>query len=267
MPVSHVTPAIVLRSWPFGESDKIVSFLTEGHGKITGIAKGAKRSKKRFANSLEPFSFVTLRFQDSAANGLAFILGCELQRSFRNLIGSLEKIAFASYGVEITGGLIGERDENRLVFDHLKNYLNQLEDHQASLLLLTVFELKLLSLAGYRPLLDTCLCCGRHRRRKVEPFSSPLLDWYFSFRDGGVLCGACSRIGKDILPINDETLELMATLQREHDWKAATTPPPAHLKQLRSVVLRFIEFQANKPMKSSSFLYRFSSSPGNRDER
>ena len=40
MLLCHVTAAIVLRTWPFGESDKIVSFLTENHGKLTGIAKG-----------------------------------------------------------------------------------------------------------------------------------------------------------------------------------------------------------------------------------
>ena len=74
MLLCHVTPAIVLRTWPFGESDKIVSFLTESHGKLTGIAKGAKRSRKRFVNSLEPFSLVNLRFQDRAHSNLAFIV-------------------------------------------------------------------------------------------------------------------------------------------------------------------------------------------------
>jgi len=64
MRLSHVTPAIVLRTRPFGESDKIVSLLTENFGKMTGIAKGALRSRRRFVNSLEPFSLVNLRFQE-----------------------------------------------------------------------------------------------------------------------------------------------------------------------------------------------------------
>jgi DNA repair protein RecO (recombination protein O) len=61
---SYATPAIVLRTRPFGESDKIVSFLTERFGKVTGIAKGALRSRKRFVNSLEPLAIINLRFQD-----------------------------------------------------------------------------------------------------------------------------------------------------------------------------------------------------------
>ena len=84
MRLSHVTPAIVLRTRPFGESDKIVSFLTENFGKITGIAKGAMRSRKRFVNSLEPFSLVNLCFQDRAHTNLVFILGAELAHGFRH---------------------------------------------------------------------------------------------------------------------------------------------------------------------------------------
>ena len=63
---SQTTAAIVLRHRPYGESDKIVSFLTEDFGKLTGIAKGAMRSRQRFVNSLEPFSLVNLRFHDRA---------------------------------------------------------------------------------------------------------------------------------------------------------------------------------------------------------
>src|SRR4030095_10335839 len=95
MVLCHVTPAIVLRTWPFGESDKIVSFLTENHGKLTGIAKGAKRSRKRFVNSLEPFSLVNLRFQDRAHSNLVFIIAADLTIGFKHLLTSLEKISFA----------------------------------------------------------------------------------------------------------------------------------------------------------------------------
>ena len=117
------TPAVVLRSWPFGESDKIVSLFTETHGKVRGIAKGAKRSRKRFANSLEPFSVVNLRFQDRPHGGLVFLLSADLLFSFKKLDSSLEKITLASYLVEIIDGLIEERDENPLLFQHLKNGL------------------------------------------------------------------------------------------------------------------------------------------------
>jgi DNA repair protein RecO (recombination protein O) len=249
MSLCHVTPAIVLRTWPFGEADKIVSFLTENHGKLTGIAKGAKRSRKRFVNSLEPFSLVNLRFQDRAHSNLAFILASDLALGFKHLATSLEKISFASYLVEITDALIGEREENYLIFRHLRDGLIHLEKQAASLSFLIFFELKLLELAGYQPFLDCCRRCRRERR-------DPSMRWYLSARDGGVLCDACSRLRREIFPLSPKTLEILTNLQKENNMIA---PPAAMLQEIRSAVLRFIEFHIERKIKSAAFLHQFGS--------
>jgi len=253
MLLCHVTPAVVLRTWPFGESDKIVSFLTETHGKLTGIAKGAKRSRKRFANSLEPFSLVNLRFQDRAHSHLSFILASELLLGYKHLITSLEKISVASYLVEITDGLIGEREENRLVYRHLKDGLVHLEKQAMSLTFLTSFELKLLRLAGYQPLLDSCRRCGKER------WHSCTMRWHFSPRDGGILCDSCSRLRREIFPLSAATLEFLTKLQEEESMASfERSPPSVMLKELRSAVIRFIEFHMEREIKSVAFLHQFS---------
>ncbi len=214
-----VTPAIVLRSWAFGESDKIVSLLTQSHGKLTGIAKGAKRSRKRFANSLEPFSLVNLRFQDRPHSSLAFIIASDLLLSFQHLLTSLQKVAYASYVVEITDALSSEREENSQVFEHLRAALAYLEEREASLLFVTRFELKLLKLAGYQPSLDQCRHCGRIRESRSG------MSWHFSFRDGGVLCQICSRLRREIMPLSGATLEALRELQGGGE---AGGPPGTH---------------------------------------
>jgi DNA repair protein RecO (recombination protein O) len=247
----HVTPAIVLRTWAFGESDKIVSFLTESHGKLTGIAKGAKRSRKRFVNSLEPFSLVNLRFYDRAQGNLVFIIASDLAFGFKHLLTSLEKISFASYLVEITDGLIGEREENRLVFRHLKDGLTHLEEQATSLTFLTSFELKLLKLAGYQPWLESCRRCGRERQDRWAS------RWHFSPRDGGILCESCSRMRKEIFSLSAATLEILTNLQEERrspDISLST----GVVKEIRSVVIRFIEFHMEREIKSAAFLHQFS---------
>ncbi|HEU4344181.1 MAG TPA: DNA repair protein RecO [Candidatus Binatia bacterium] len=251
---SHATPAIVLRSWPYGESDKIVSFITENHGKLVGIAKGAKRSRKRFPNSLEPFSLVNLRFQDRPHGGLVFILSSDLMRGFKHLVTSLEKIAFASYLVEITDGLIAEREENRLVFQHLRDGLNYLEENGTSLTFLAYFELKLLRLTGYQPGLSSCKRCGRDHGDKL------VFQWHFSLRDGGVLCESCSRSRKEIMPLSAATLEVLMEFQESTTAPGSTRSLPSSLvKEIRSVILRFIQFHMEKEIKSASFIQQFSS--------
>ena len=252
MLLCHVTPAIVLRTWPFGESDKIVSFLTENHGKLTGIAKGAKRSRKRFVNSLEPFSLVNLRFQDRSHSNLVFIVASDLAVGFKHLLTNLEKISFAAYLVEITDGLIGEREENCLVFRHLKNGLAHLEEQATSLTFLTSFELKLLQLAGYQPLLHGCRRCGRESRDRCAT------GWHFSPRDGGILCESCSRLRREAFSVSAATLEILTYLQEEKGMPSDVSPPALVLKEIRSVVVRFIEFHMEREIKSAAFLHQLS---------
>ncbi|MFQ5903116.1 MAG: DNA repair protein RecO [Candidatus Binatia bacterium] len=247
-----VTPAIVLRSWPYGESDKIVSFLTERHGKVTGIAKGAKRSRKRFVNTLEPFSLVNLRFQDRPHSTLAFVHACDLIRGFKDLTTSLEKIAHASYLVEIADGLTGEREENRPLFEHLREGLIFVEERGTFLSFLTFFELKLLKLSGYQPMLEHCRRCGRGWQPHLQA------KWRFSPRDGGILCEFCSTFRKEAMPLSLEAINALTDLQNSNGILSHhLSLPPTVLKESRSVLLRFIQFQINRELKSAPFLDAF----------
>ncbi|HEY7167403.1 MAG TPA: DNA repair protein RecO [Candidatus Binatia bacterium] len=250
MRVSHSTEAIVLRAFPYGDSDKIVSFLTENHGKISGIAKGAKRSRKRFANSLEPFSVVELRFQERQHSNLAFLLAADLRYAFKNLTANLQAIAAASYLIEITDRLIGEGDDSRQVFHHLKEGLGVLENIGYSVLFLTSFELKLLKLAGYEPALNRCRQCAVDR-----PKDRPADGWHFSPSDGGVFCYGCSKFQHEILPVGSKALAALADLQKEEQYTSGRISPSSSVvKEIRSLVLRFIQFQVGREIKSASFL-------------
>src|SRR5207247_7539818 len=77
VPRELATSALVLRTRPYGESDRIVTLLTEQHGKLTGIAKGAKNSRRRFAGTLEPFVRIRAVFRQRTGTELAFLLRCE----------------------------------------------------------------------------------------------------------------------------------------------------------------------------------------------
>jgi len=253
MRLTLATPAVVLRTWPYGESDKVVCLLTENHGKITGIAKGARRSRKRFANSLEPFSLVNLHFQDRPHGGLVLILSADLAFAFKQLSTSLEKITLASYLVEITDGFTGERDENALVFQHLKNGLLYLEsDGAAPLEFLASFELKLLRLAGYQPALDGCKRCGVMRCEHGGA------RWHFSAAEGGILCGLCAQSRKDILPLGTAALAALIELQQEKSDGLGGGPlTAAVLGEIRFVIQSFLQCHMDREIRSAAFLSRF----------
>lgn len=249
MRLSHATPAIVLRSRPFGESDKIVSLLTKDFGKISGIAKGAMRSRKRFVNSLEPFALVNLRFQDRPHSNLAFILTADLTVGYRHLGNSLEAISHAAYLVEITDGLLGEREESRAVYQHLSDSLRYLEEYGTSLRFLTSYELKLLRLVGYQPVLDQCRRCGKE---PLEPAAQP---WYFSPVEGGILCDSCAASRRETLPLGAKAVDVLATLQSENnDLPSPFSLPLSVINEMRAVMLRFVQFHMAREIKSAVFL-------------
>jgi DNA repair protein RecO (recombination protein O) len=251
---NSVTSAIVLRTRPFGEADKIVSFLTEDFGKVTGIAKGAMRSRRRFVNSLEPFARVNLRFQDRPQNSLVFILAAELLFGYRQLSTSLERMSHAAYLVEITDGLISERQENLAVYHHLRDSLRYLEERGTSLRFLTSFELKLLRLVGYQPVLDNCKRCARGYPEEISR------QWHFSFIDGGLLCDSCAGSRRETLPLSPRAVEILAALQSEPDALPELLPlPPSVIKEMRAVTQRFVQFHMDREIKSAAFLEQFSS--------
>jgi DNA repair protein RecO (recombination protein O) len=249
--ILHSTQAVVLRSQSFGESDRIVCFLTQDHGKLTGIAKGAKRSRRRFVNSLEPFSIVNLRFQDYPHRSLAFVHGCELLRGFRQLTQNLDRIACAAYLTEITAELVREREESEAIFAHVRDGLIYLDEQQVSGDFLTFFELRLLRLAGYDPMFDNCCRCKKKRNGATE-------RWSFSHRDGGILCAGCAQLRKDSLTLSEETLRALCVLRAQEAFaQGNSSTHPTVLREARLVLPRFIQFQVSKELKSMRFLNSF----------
>lgn len=244
---SFTTAAIVLRARLFGESDKIVTFLTEDHGKITGIAKGAKNSRRRFVNSLEPFSQVRVHFEDRPAGKLVFLLSAELQFAYKQLSQDLERISYAAYFVEVTDGLIGEREENRRMFEHLRDGLRNLEERGPSLRLVTRYELKLLRLAGYQPILDRCKSCAAQDLTASH--------WYFSLMEGGILCANCSGARKELMPLGASAVKMLTQLQEEQAVPDEPIMLPARVvHEIRRALSEFLQHHIDHEIKSAPFL-------------
>ena len=261
MRVSHTTGAVVLRTRPYGESDKIVSLLTESHGKITGIAKGAKRSRKRFANSLEPCSLVNLRFQESSHGGLSFLLSAELVIGSAHYLKDLESYSHAAYLVEISDALIAEHEENRALYQHLKTGLKRISCHGASLRHLTWFELKLLSLAGFQPALENCKNCG------VGCSGEASTSWYFRLNDGSILCSRCQGATRDVLPLSESGITLLQQLQVDNEFVPTTLLLRGIIvREIRALLHQFLQYHAERQIKSAPYIYQFAQLSGLRQD-
>src|SRR6266850_2870409 len=111
MPVRE-TEAIILRTYPLQEADKIVSFLSRGGGRTRGVARNARRSVKRFGAALERLSHVRLRYFEQESRDLVRVESCELLQSFFETQSDYSAGVAFSYIAEVCEQLLPEREAN-----------------------------------------------------------------------------------------------------------------------------------------------------------
>ena len=80
MPLKE-SEAIVLRTYPFRESDLLVTLFTRTEGKVRGVARAAKKSRRRFGGALEPLTYIKVAFEDPERQELARLDSCEVLES------------------------------------------------------------------------------------------------------------------------------------------------------------------------------------------
>ena len=189
--------AIVLRLMDYGESDLIVTFCTAELGKLRGIAKGARRSRKRFANTLEPFSRLQILFSRRRPESLALIEACTVISHFPAIRADLGKTLIASYLIDLTDQFMPEEKKNAPLFGLLNDFLRLLDAGPVTEAILRFFEIRLLRLSGYDPVLDHCLAC----KAPVGGKSS-----YRFTAEGGLICAACRPAIPDAIPVSLGTI-------------------------------------------------------------
>ena len=241
--VSYKTEAIVLRSIDYGESDKIVTFYTSEFGKVKGIAKGARRSKKRFANVLELFSRLQLLFSRRNYDSLTLIEEGSVIDSYPPIRNDLHKTLFASYMMDITDHFTVENKKNAELFRLVQDFLNLMTLGDASEDIIRFFEIRLLKLAGYEPVLDRCVTCR-------TPVGNG--DFYhFSVQDGGLKCGVCSPQSYSSLRVSMGTVKsLLLGKEMEKQNLCRLSLSEQSARESRLLLGRFIEHLLGKEVKS-----------------
>lgn len=152
--------AIVLRTYPFRESDLLVILFTRLEGKVRGVARAAKKSRRRFGGALEPLTYVKLTYEDRERQELVRLDACEVIESPLTSEVSYPRAVALGHVAELLDELLPDREANDAVFRLALSVLVQLKG-QELWKPLTYFELWMARLMGYLPDLSECLTCGR----------------------------------------------------------------------------------------------------------
>jgi DNA repair protein RecO (recombination protein O) len=177
------TLAIVLRSVDFRESDRVVTLLTEQFGKLGVIARGVRRSKRRFSGALEPFLLLDIQFRFGRGE-LAHLEQASVKTAFPGIIKSLTKIDLAGAALDLVRVGTPAQERDSTLFSTVVNLFQLLDTaDRAFQELLLAFRVRLLTLLGFTPSFDSCGRCGRRPDENRAAFFDP--------RSGHLICRAC----------------------------------------------------------------------------
>jgi DNA repair protein RecO (recombination protein O) len=186
---SYTTEAVVLRSFRFGEADRVLHLYTLDRGRVGAVAKGVRKTKSRFGGRLEPFSHVELVLHHGRGE-LDTVTGASLVRPHDRARTDPYRLQVGLVGLEAMLRLFPEQEANERAFTAVARFLDALDDLQTNGKrpgidpLALAFQLKLLWVSGYLPHMDSCVECGAD-----EDLTGYLPG------TGGAVCRACARPG------------------------------------------------------------------------
>jgi DNA repair protein RecO (recombination protein O) len=229
---------IVLRSYPFGDADRVVVILSPNHGKVRAVAKGVRKTKSRFGGRLEPFTHVDLVLYEG--RNLETITQVAVLEPFPRLRNDLDAVVAAGTMVEAVDAVAQENETSIRLFLLLQRGLKALERGRRGHDLMTSYLLKLADVVGVAPALSACASCGR-----VEYLER------FSFGGGGVVCDRCSSDGA--VRLRRGMTRYLLDLANAELMELPETDPSLSAEAM-GVTRRFIEYHLDRKLGSLAVL-------------
>ena len=237
--------SIVLRRRDLRETSLLVTFFTRDFGKITGEMKGFRADQKKFASTVEIFSHNDIIFYQSTHSSVHLISHCDQKDNFTPLRQNMAKATGAQLICELVDLVMPQEDKNPLVFDWTLDVLKQLVKSDNPDKLLTIFKIKMLTLSGFKPYLDSCVSCDSNMPAQPR----------FSLSMGGLLCPRCARKDPSARAIFRGTIATILHIEK-NDLKNNLTlgMNPQIKKELELVLNAFLNFHLGRTLKSQSVL-------------
>jgi DNA repair protein RecO (recombination protein O) len=237
------TAAVVIGSFPLGESDRAVTFYTREHGRVRGVARAARRIRSRFGGALELFTLGELVFFDTGRSELVRIDHFDVRDPLASLREDLDRLGHASWIVECVTRLTGERDRHPALYGLVLRGLRAMAVAPRPARVAVCFAARALDLLGYRPRLDACGGCNRR-----YPFTAAALD------EAGLVCGACARAGLAATPVSAAAVTALSGF-RARSWEEGLAMPMGRVEaELRAVLESHMSRLIGHPTRSAKFL-------------
>jgi len=241
------TEGIILRKHLLRETSYILVILTKDFGKIKGVIKGIRKPCPQFAGNLEIFTKCDVLVYRKHKKPFDLITQCEAVDYFLQIRKDIERLTYANYFIELVDVTIVEGEPCEEVYEILLGALKMLAEGSSPKRSGRIFELKLLNNLGLSPRMDVCVACGVNK----------ITEYFFSAKDGGILCRKCSANSLGSFTITPGTVNFIRKIQSS-SIELASRIKVSHCVGVETEKLlgQFSRFHINRPIKSLKFLAR-----------
>ncbi len=242
MPLKE-SEAIVLRTYPLRESDLLVTLFTRLEGKVRGVARAAKKSKRRFGGALEPLTVVKAYYEDRERQELTRLDSCEVLESPLASEVNYPRAVALGHVAELLHELLPEREANDAIFRLTISVLSVLRG-QNVWLPITYFELWMTRLVGFLPELSECMTCGRELNGGRA---------YFHALSDGLMCADDKRLASSEMSAESRVLAAQMFRSPVEGFKG-TQWPKAQAADLRKFLVQTLQRHIEKKIVTASML-------------
>jgi DNA repair protein RecO (recombination protein O) len=236
-----------MRVKALGESDLLVTFFTAQKGRLKGVAKGARKSRKRFVNALDLFSLISLEYASRRQGDLLLLHSAKLIDAYPGLRAGFSALSKASYMIELTEILFPPGVAEPGMFESLNLAFDALSKGQKSNLVPIVFEFKAMSLGGYRIETSRCCRCGRPYQGEGTAV--------FKQERGGIACLKCAQPSATSPSLQPASVKAIETFQDKRFQEAMELDfGEQTMNELKAVLKRHREYRLEQRLRTSKYV-------------
>ena len=236
---------IVLKSFDFRETSRIVTFFTKDQGKIKGVLKGIRKNPKKFGSHVDRFTVNEIIYYHYSRSDLHLISHCDLKQFFFPIRQDYKRTIAANYILELVDAIMPVEQSNPDVYQLMLDYLESLQTIKDIDKLVHIFQIKILLLSGFSPHLDSCVKCHRPITAKAR----------FSLFSGGLICPLCPATETTLSLVSRGTVATILHIERNnwaHSLRLGFTQPVK--RELKFILNNFLVYHLERPLKSSRYL-------------
>lgn len=242
------TPGIVLKSFDFRETSKIATFFTLHHGKVKGVLKGIRKDPKKFGSHVDRFTENDIVYYQYRNSDLHLVSQCDIKQFFYPVRQDYRRNLAANYALELIDSIMAIEQANEPVYRLLLDFLEELQIAKDIGKLVRVFQVKVLTLSGFRPHIDACVKCGAKVTGQAR-------EARFSMRLGGLVCPLCPTAETTFMLVSRGAISSMLHIEKM-PWRTALRLglTSSVRKELKYILNTFLVYHLEKKIKSEKLL-------------